>query len=477
MLQFAAALVIVFGIAIFFRKVLPVNQTTVALTLLLAILAVSTLWGFAVAAFMSVVAMLVFNYDFLPPYGTFTVNDPQNWVALFAFLAASLVASRMASRVRHEAEEAQSRRREVERLYSFSQQLLVSGNVISLLNSIPNHIVETFGVGAAALYLDYKRKFYHSGSGGHIDEQEMKRAMAREEPFVDAGRSLCFTPVHMGPRAIGSLGISGRLLSRQTLEALGTLIAVAFERARAVEELGKTEASREGERLKSALLDSVTHDFRTPLTSIKASVTSLLAPPSEPSAAQRELLTVIDEETDRLNQLVGDAAEMARLDAGEFELQLEANSMADIVSAALQNCKSVLSNRTIRVEIPADLPRVRADFMRIKDVLVRLIENANSYTPTDQPIMISAEVSDDFVVTSVADRGPGIEEMEMSLIFDKFYRGKNQRYLVKGTGMGLPIAKAIVEAHGGTIGVTSQLGHGSVFSFTLPIESGSGTAR
>jgi two-component system, OmpR family, sensor histidine kinase KdpD len=171
-----------------------------------------------------------------------------------------------------------------------------------------------------------------------------------------------------------------------------------------------------------------------------------------------------------LNQLVGDAAEMAQLDAGEFELELAPNVIADIVSAALRQCKSVLGTRPVRVELPSDLPSVRADFIRIKDVLVRLIENANAYTPADQPITISAEVQLDRVMTSVADRGPGIEEMELNLIFDKFYRGKNQRYIIQGSGMGLPIAKAIVEAHGGTIGVTSQLGHGSVFSFTLPID-------
>ena len=359
----------------------------------------------------------------------------------------------------------------------FSQQLLISGNVITLLNAIPNHICETFGVGAAALYLGNKQKFYHSGAGTPFDEEEMKRTMLRDEPLLDATRSLSFAPVRMGTRAIGSLGISGRLLSRQTLEALGSLIGVAFERARAVEELGKTEASREGERLKSALLDSVTHDFRTPLTSIKASVTSLLSASGSNEAQQRELLTVIDEECDRLNQLVGDAAEMARLDAGEFELNIEPSSMSEIVAAALQHCKSSLSGRTLRVEIPSEIPRVKADVARVKDVLVRLIENANVYTPKDQPITISAEVSDDSVVTSVADRGSGIDEMELGLIFDKFYRGKNQRYLVQGTGMGLPIAKAIVEAHGGTIGVTSQLGRGSVFSFSLPIDHSRGDAR
>ncbi len=468
------ALGIVAAITIFYRNIITVNQTTVALTYLLAILAVSTFWGFTVSAFMSVAAMLAFNFYFLPPVGKFTITDPQNWAALVAFLATSLIASQLATRVRREADEAQQRRKEIERLYAFSQQLLVSGNVITLLNSIPNHIVETFEVGAAALYLDYKQKFYHSGAAPHFNDEELKRAMAREEPLRDAARSLCLVPVRMGTRPIGSLGISGRLLSRQTLEALGSMIAIAFERARAVEELGKTEATREGERLKSALLDSVTHDFRTPLTSIKASVTSLLSTANTTEGQKRELLSVINEECDRLNQLVGDAAEMAKLDAGEFELNLEPNSISEIVSAALAYCKTALANRPVRVDIPNTLPPVRVDFNRIKDVLVRLIENADAYSQKALPITISAEAHGDFLSVSVADNGPGIEDMELGLIFDKFYRGKDQRYLVLGTGMGLPIAKAIVEAHGGTISVTSQRGHGSVFSLTLPLARSQG---
>ena len=135
---------------------------------------------------MSVVAMVAFNYFFLPPIGTFTIADPQNWVALFVFLATSLIASELGTRARQQAEEAERRRMEVERLYAFSQRLLVSGNVMSLLNAIPNHIVETFGLGAAALYLDYKQKFYRSGGGSHISEEEMKQATAREEPIIDA---------------------------------------------------------------------------------------------------------------------------------------------------------------------------------------------------------------------------------------------------------------------------------------------------
>src|SRR5665213_356040 len=383
LVHFAVALGIVVAIVTFYERAFQVNQTTVALTFLLAILTISASWGFAVSAFMSVAAMLAFNYYFLPPFRTLTIADPQNWIALFTFLATALIASQLSARARREAEESGRRRKEVERLYAFSQHLLISGNVITLLNAIPNHIVETFAVGAAGLYFGNKEKFYYSGASAHFDEEEMKKAMMRDEPILDANRSLCFISVRMGTRPIGSLGISGRLLSPQTLEALSTLIAVAFERARAVEELGKTQALREGERLKSALLDSVTHDFRTPLTSIKASVTSLLSIPQSSEPQRQELLTVINEECDRLNQLVGDAAEMARLDAGEFELSREPQQVADIAATALLQCKSNLGARPVRVDIPSGLPPVWADFQRVKDVLLRLIENANAYTPPD----------------------------------------------------------------------------------------------
>ena len=472
------ALCIVLAITYVYRKLLPVNQTTVALTFLLAILTVSTVWGLRVSVFMSLAAMLAYDYFFLPPVGQFVIASPENWVALVAFLGTSLVASQLATRVRREADTAQRQRREIERLYSFSQQLLVEGNVIQLLNAIPNHIVDVFEVGAASLFLINKQKFYRSGGGeAHFDEEEMRSAANREEPLIIASRNISFVPVRIGVQPLGSLGISGPILTRKTLEALGTLVAIAAERARAVERLGKAEAAREGEQLRSALLDSITHDLRTPLTSIKASVTSLLSQPQSPESNRRELLTIIDEEADRLNQLVGDAAEMARLDAGEFELKLERHSIDEIVSAAIEQCRPFLAARPVNIHVDAALPPVRADFSRIKDVLVRLLENANAYSPAGTPITVSAEVSDGSLVTSVADQGPGIEDMEVGLIFDKFYRGKDQRFQVQGTGMGLPIAKAIVEAHGGSIGVTSQLGHGSVFYFSLPVDHSSAANR
>jgi two-component system sensor histidine kinase KdpD len=408
--------------------------------------------------------MLAFNYYFLPPIGTLTIADPQNWVALFAFLVVSVLASQLSNRARKQSEDLSARRREVERLYSFSRGLLESGNVIQLLNRIPAQIVDTFEVGAAALFLADKQKIYRSGPVMPLlDLESLKAIVVREEPVIDVANSICFVPVRMGVRPIGSLGISGTILSRQTLEAIGTLIAVAMERARAVEQLGQTEAAREGERLRTALLDSVTHALRTPLTSIKASVTNLLSNPALSGEQRSELLTIINEESDRLNRLVGEAAEMAQLDAGEVVLKLEPLPLSDVISAALAQTRGVLGNRRIDLRVPAELPRVR-------EALVHLVENANQYSPPNEPITITAEQNGDFVITSVADRGAGIDDPEQNLIFEKFYRGRDQRYRVEGTGMGLPIAKAIVQAHGGTMSLTSQRGHGSVFSFTLPID-------
>jgi two-component system, OmpR family, sensor histidine kinase KdpD len=218
------------------------------------------------------------------------------------------------------------------------------------------------------------------------------------------------------------------------------------------------------------LLDSVTHEFRTPLTSIKASVTTLLSGGSLDEQGRRELLTVIDEETDRLNRLVGEAAEMAQLDSGMFKLDLQPHVIDDALRPAMDDAKASLEKHPVEVEVAPDLPKVRMDVQRIREVLMHLLENAGKYSDPGVPIKVTSEVKGDRLVTSVADRGPGIDSFEQSLIFEKFYRGQHQRYSAPGTGMGLAIAKVIVEAHGGTIGVVSQLGSGSVFSFSLPLE-------
>lgn len=226
--------------------------------------------------------------------------------------------------------------------------------------------------------------------------------------------------------------------------------------------------SRQGKGLRAVLLDSVMHEFRTPLTSIKVSVTALLENSLLQPSQCHELLVIIDEEADRLNRLVGEAAETAQLGLG-LKLSLKPHAIEEIIYSAIDDCEKLLGRRSVSVQISPGLKPVRADVRHIKKALGLLLENAAKYSRPAEPITITAELNGGFVITSVADRGSGINESEQVLIFEKFYRGEDHRDAVPGTGMGLPIASAIIRAHGGSLTVTSERGHGSIFSFSLPI--------
>ncbi len=465
----ASAAIVVVLVAVY-RDVLMVNPTTVALTFLVGILVMSANWGLRPAIFMALLATLAFNFFFLPPIGTLTISDPQNWVALTAFLVTAIIASELAERARREAHRAHERRRETEQLYRFSQQLLTSENAAELLNAIPRFIVDGFGVSSAAVSLPNRPDVYRSDSATDIlDIHDLQFVCMRGEPKIDSEARVAVVPLRLGVRVVGSLGVAGALLSRETLEALSSLIAIAVERAGAMEKLSKAEAARESEQLRSALLDSVTHEFRTPLTAIKASVTSLLSSPGLDPAQRLELLTVINEESDRMDRLVGEAAEMSQLDAHQVELHLRPHQIQEAIEDATTRLSATLAKHVVSTVLPDNLPPVLIDVHRISEVLAQLLENAAKYSPPGTPIQIAGEVRNRSLMISIADRGPGIEDFDQSLIFEKFYRGRNQRLQVQGTGMGLAIAKAIVEGHGGEIGVTSQPGHGSVFYFTVPI--------
>ena len=469
-LRWVVCIVIVAVVVAAYRHINVLNPTTVALTFLLAVLVVSAFWGLRFSIFLAILATLAFNYYFLPPYRTFTVADPQNWIALVAFLVTALIASQLSEKARRQTLASTQRRKEIERLYGFSQQLLTTENLPELLNVLPRFVVEGFGVGAAALFVPGRQDIYRSDPNTkEIDADRLRSVAARGEPSIDADHGISFAPLRLGMKSAGAIGISGATLSRETLEALGTLIAIAIERTGAVEKLSKAEASRESEKLRSAILDSVTHEFRTPLTSIKASVTTMLADANLDLSQRHELLTIIDEEADQLNHLIGEAAEMAQLDANQVELHREPHGVSEAIERALEEVKQRLTDHPVEVRVPGNLPLLSIDLDRVASVLVQLLENAAKYSPAASPICITAEGNDGKVTVSVADRGPGIDDFEQALIFDKFYRGKNERYRVQGTGLGLAIAKAVVEAHGGTIGVTSQLGHGSVFYFSVPV--------
>ena len=465
-----ACTLIVCGIVWLFSRWLHVNPTTVGFTFLLAVLLISTTWGLRFAIFTAVLATAAYNFFFLPPFFRFAISDPQNWIALFAFLATAGVASQLSERARRGMAYADQRRREVERLYAFSQQLWLSENVFELLNSIPKHIMDSFEVSGAGLFLEGKQEAYFLDDRSRtlFPNDQLKSISDRGEPVLDREHRICYMPVRMGVRSVGALGLDGCDLSRESLEAIGSLVAIAIERANTVEKLTRSEAARESDRLRSVLLDSVTHEFRTPLTAIKASAETLLSDVKLDKPQRMDLLQVINEESDRLNRLVGEAGEVAQLDAHELHFRFETHSVREAVDAAIQNSQPALRNHPVEVAIAADVKPVRMDLERITEVISQLLDNAGKYSPANTPVRITVDLGGSEVIISVADQGPGIDQMEQEMIFEKFYRGRDQRMIIPGTGMGLPIAKAIIELHGGKIGVISQLGRGSVFHFSLP---------
>jgi two-component system sensor histidine kinase KdpD len=447
------------------------NETTVALTFLILILVVAANWGLRHAVYLSFLSSAAFNFFFLPPVLTFTVRDGRNWVALFTFLLTGIVASQLAERARTAAELSLRRQREAERLYDFSQQMLVTGNVIDLVNQLPQMIAGTFSLGGAALYLREKDRVYRS-SPNYMDATaaELRDAAHTRDARRDEERNVTLIPILLGQRPIGALGVTGEGLSPEALDAVCGLAAIAIERAGAMETLARVEASRESERLRNALLDSVAHELRTPLTSITAAITSLRSNDLLDKEQSSELMEVIEEEAGRLDRLVGQAMEMAELDAHDIKLDMQPHSIRQAVEAAMEELQTQLRSHPVDVRLPDSLPVAQIDLDRIAKVIQHLLENAAKYSAETSPIFVSAEVLNGRLITSVADRGVGVDDLERTMIFDKFYRGQGQRYRVQGTGMGLAIAKAIVEAHGGSIDVTSQPGHGSVFSFSLPLE-------
>ena len=463
---------------------LHVNQTTVALTLLMLVLALASRWGLRYAVVTSLAAAVLYNYYFLPPVETFIINDPQNWLALFAFLATAVVGSRLAGRIREEAADARLRQRELEVLYGLSRELLQSENVAGLLNAVAPAIVRVSGADAAVVYLLDGSRRYLAGDPAalpmdDIGMRQLALTLAGPDILTDTVTATHFgvtesrVPLRVGVRPRGLLIVKGVKLSTDTLEAIGGLVSVALDRAQALENVAHAEAGKESERLRSLMIDSITHELRTPLTAIKASATTLLLHPGNGASAlsldaRRELLSVIDEEADRLNRLVSEAVEMAQLDAQEVHMTFAPVDLREIVAAALQTSASVLGAHVVRQNIPA-LPPVLADRDFIEKVLGNLLENAAKYSAAGTPIVLSAERRQDVVLVSVADRGIGIDSSERDLIFGRFYRAGEQTRSTSGTGMGLAIARAILEAHHGTLTVTSQLGEGSVFSFTLPI--------
>ncbi|HET8547020.1 MAG TPA: ATP-binding protein [Bryobacteraceae bacterium] len=458
------AVAVVTGVA---ARVAHVNATTVGFAYLLVVLVIASTWGFLEAAAASVAATLGFNYFFLPPVGTFTIADPQNWIALFSFLATALIVSRLSTVARQRARDAVERQQDIERLYSFSRAILLADAGQAVPRQIVNSLAEVFRLSAATLY---ERRTGESWHGGPADfdglQSQLREAALLGTSFFDPEHRRVITAVRLGADPIASLGLEGPVLPDSVLQGIANLVAIGLERARAQEVANEAEAARQSEKLRTALIDAVAHEFKTPLTSIKAATTALLAAPESPAGSRNELLKIADQEADRLRVLMDDAIEMSRLDTGKVRVEPEAADVCAVVRGVLAAMATGIDDRPIEVSCPA-LPPARID-RRLFGLAVRqLLDNAFRYSPAGTPVRVSVVREAGTIAVAITDQGAGIPAEEQARIFDRFYRGRAAQS-IHGSGLGLSIAKRVAQAHGGDVVVASRPGE-TTFTLRIPL--------
>jgi two-component system sensor histidine kinase KdpD len=469
-LRIAVVLGIVAAVTVICFRIVPVNATTAGFAYLIAVLFVAARWGLTESISGAVAAGLCYNFFFLPPIGTFAIADPQNWVALLVFLSTSITASHLSTQAKRRAVEATERQREMEKLYALSRSiLLIEPTQQQVPKQLAMQVAQSLGATAIALYDRQTGETYRSGPEDFPDSTaELEQAAVQGTFFRDEKTKTVITSIRLGAQPIGGLGLKGVELSDSALQGLANLVAIGLERARAQEAASRAEAARQSDELKSTLLDALAHELKTPLTAIKAASTALLSSSALKEEQQRELISIVDEETDRLSILVTEAIQLARIEAGRVQLRRENHSVCELINSVVEKVQPAAAGRQIEVRIPADVPPLWVDRELMEVALRQLIDNAFKYSPPDSAVAVTVSSSDGRVVISVADHGPGIPEAEQTLIFEKFYRAEASRHQIPGAGLGLVIAREIIHVHGGEIWVESKLGEGSVFHVSVP---------
>lgn len=446
------------------------NPTTVGFFYLLLVLVLASTWGFFEAVVTSIAATLTINFYFLPPVGTLTIEDPQNWVALFSFLATSLIASRLSTEAKRRALDAVERQQDVERLYTFSRAILLIGSLESFPLQLVSKLQEIFQFSAAVLYEHRTGEFHRAGPSDieGLDDQ-LRETAVHGTTFSDVQSKCIVTAIHLGSEPIASLAIQGARMPDSVLQGIANLMAIGLERARAQDLSHQIEAARQSERLRTTIIDAMAHEFKTPLTSIKAATTSLLDDPGQPVESRRELLKVADEEADHLKNLIDDVVEMAQLDTAHIKIQPEPSRMSELVSDVIGSMQTVIDKRPIDIDAKEQQRTSALDRRLIKLALKQLIDNALKYSDPKTPLSIRVYDTDGTVAVEITNHGQAISAEEKSRIFDRFYRGPAVRKKIPGSGLGLTIAQSIVRAHQGDLTVISRAG-ATTFRMTLPAQ-------
>jgi two-component system sensor histidine kinase KdpD len=441
------------------------RQANIALLYLLVVLISATIFGRGPAILASALAFLAFNFFFVPPLHTFVVANPQDVLALLTFLVVAIITSSLAGRARAQADTAERRAAELAALYDLSQAISTEIDLERILPVVAQTTARLLHVPACSVLL-------YNASGRLVE-----RATFGSEPVTPFRRVDMF--LRVGQRVLGVLRVTQRSLhdtaspaEHKLLETIAGQVVLLLERARLVEEASHTRALAESEHLKSALLSSVSHDLRTPLSVIKGAVTNLLDDSvAWNQTARRELLSAMNDETDRLNRLVGNLLEMSRIEAGALHSIRSWQDIGELITVVIERMQPRLGGRVVTAAVPDDLPLVPVSYTQIEQVLTNLIENAAKYTPDGSPIAVSARGTPGALEIEVRDNGPGIPAGMGTRIFDKFVRAIGPEQHSDGSGLGLAICKGIVEAHGGRIWVENLPAGGARFVFTLPHEA------
>ncbi len=462
-----------------------IGTGSISLLFLTAVLVSAVLFGLWPALLACVVSTLAYNFFFLPPLYTFTIADPENVVALFFFAVAAVLVSNLTARVRAQAITARARARTTEELYLFSRKLAVATNLDDLLWATVHQIALMLKVRVVLLLPEDERIVVRAGFPPEdtLDDADLAAARWCWEKNRPAGRGAdtlpgakrLFLPMQTGRGPMGVIGIDrdepGPMLTpdqQRLLDALADQAALAIERVNLVEAVDRARLAVETDRLRSALLTSISHDLRTPLASILGSATSLSG--ALDAATRDALAHNIQDEAERLNRFIGNLLDMTRLESGPLPTRTSLTELSDVIGSALQRAGKVLANHSVQMRLESNLPLLELDDVLLEQALFNLLDNAAKYTPEGSRITIGAWRDGGQVKLQVSDEGNGIPPADLERIFDKFYRAGGPDHRRAGTGLGLSICRGFIEAMGGTITAANRTDRtGAVFTIALPV--------
>jgi len=445
-----------------------ITEAHVALVYLLIILGGSSGGGRALGFTLAALAFVSIDFYFQPPYGRFEISKRPDWLVLIAFMAAAMVATQLLARANEKAREASRRAEEIDRLAALGAETLSTGSASQALTAIATVVRDTIGTDTCEIWVredDMREPELAARAGTGVVSGPPPAHSGAQHPDP---RTIV-VPLEVHARSIGMLALRHRepialdAGARRFLSALAYYAALGLERVQLVAEAERAEALREADRLKDALLASVSHDLRTPLTTIKALAHDIAGDGDDRAAT-------IEQQADRLNRMVADLLDLSRLNAGELPVRAELNAAEDLVGAAIQQVSGAFAGRELRTSIAWSEPVLvgRFDFVHALRIVVNLLENAHKYSPRTQPVDIELSRAGNMIEISVADRGPGVPAAERERIFEPFYRPERSTPDAGSAGLGLSIALRLAMAQGGTLTYQDREGGGSVFTLGLP---------